>query len=86
MLILILINAHYLQNLVSRFQESSNGQDHSLSDSHHPRFPTLLQGRFSPLKNTGDGGIDGGDIFHHLKNFSGWAEKFGQKEGGLALF
>ena len=71
MLILILINVHYLQNFVSSFQEDSNGQNHSFSDPHHPRFPTLLLGGFSPLKNTGDGSIyiytsktsEGGNIF-----------------------
>ena len=57
MLISILINVHYLQNIVSSFQEDSNGQNHSLSDSHQPRFPTLLLGGFSPVKNTGDGSI-----------------------------
>ena len=54
MLILILIDVHYLQNIVSSFQEYSDGQNHSLSDSHYPRFPT---GGIAPLKNTGDGRI-----------------------------
>ena len=57
MLISILINIHYLQNIVSSFQVDSNGQNHSLSDSHQPRFPTLLLRGFSPVKNTGDGSI-----------------------------
>ena len=57
MLISILINIHYLQNIFFSFQEDSNGQDHSLSDSHQPRFPTLLLGGFSPVKNTGNGSI-----------------------------
>ena len=57
MLILILINVHYLQNIVFSFQEDSNGQNYSLSNCHHPRFATLLLGGFSPLKNTGDRSI-----------------------------
>ena len=44
MLISILISIHYLPNIVSSFQEDSNSQNHSLSDSHQPRFPTLLLG------------------------------------------
>ena len=50
MLISILINIHYLQNIVSSFQEDSNGQNHYLSDSHHPRFLTLLLGGIFSLK------------------------------------
>ena len=57
MLISILINIHYFQNIVSSFQENSNGQNHSLSDSYQPRFPTLLLEGFSPVNNTGDGSI-----------------------------
>ena len=57
MLILILINVHYLQNIFSSFREDSNGRNHSLSDFHYPRFPTLPVGEFLPLKNTGDGSI-----------------------------
>ena len=44
MVILILINVHYLQNIVFSFQEDSNGQNHSLSDSHP------LTEEISPLK------------------------------------
>ena len=64
MLILILMNVHYLQNIVFSFG-GSNGQNHSLSDSHHPRFPilTLGEGGF-PLKKTGDG-----SIYTYLQNF-----------------
>ena len=57
MLILILINVHYLHNDVFSFGEGSNGQNHFLSHSHHPRFPIPLLDGFSPLKNTGDGSI-----------------------------
>ena len=42
MLILILINVHFLQNIISTFQEDSNCQNHSLSDSppsHWENFP-----------------------------------------------
>ena len=35
-LILILIDVQYLQNVVFRFKKGLNGQNHSLSDSHHP--------------------------------------------------
>ena len=35
-LILILINVQFLQNVVSSFEKGSRGQNHSLSDSHHP--------------------------------------------------
>ena len=49
------MNVNYLQNIVFSFG-GSNGQNHSLSDSHYPRFPilTLGEGGF-PLKKTGDG-------------------------------
>ena len=36
MLILVLIDVQYIQNVVFSFQRCSNGQNHSLSDSHHP--------------------------------------------------
>ena len=36
LIILILINVQYLQNVVFSFQKGSSGQNHSLSDSHHP--------------------------------------------------
>ena len=49
MLILILINVQYLQNVVFSFEKGSSGQNHSLSDSHQPvekshqvNFPSLL--------------------------------------------
>ena len=36
MLILILINVQYLQNVVFSFEKGLNGQNHSSSGSHHP--------------------------------------------------
>ena len=36
MLILILIDVQYLQNIVFNFQKSSNGQNHYTSVFHHP--------------------------------------------------
>ena len=36
MLILILINVQYLQNVVFSFGNGLSGKNHSLSDSHHP--------------------------------------------------
>ena len=39
MLILILINVQYLQNVVFSFENSLNRQIHSLSDSYHLLFP-----------------------------------------------
>ena len=46
MLILILIDADYLQNVVFIFEKGSNGQNHFFSDSHklikifpQPKFP-----------------------------------------------
>ena len=51
MLILILINVQYLQNVVFSFEKGLSGQNHSLSDSYHPiekspkenfPFPLLL--------------------------------------------
>ena len=41
MLILILIDAHYLQNVVFSFEKGSGGQNHFWSDSHKliKRFP-----------------------------------------------
>ena len=35
MLIMILINVQYLENVVFNFEKGSSGQNHSLSDSHH---------------------------------------------------
>ena len=37
-LLLILINVQYLQNVVFSFDKGLSGQIHSLSDSHHPIF------------------------------------------------
>ena len=37
MLLLILINVQYLQNVIFSFEKGSNGQNHSLSDSDHPK-------------------------------------------------
>ena len=41
MLTLILIDDQYVQNVVLSFEKSSNGQNDSLSDSHHStkKFP-----------------------------------------------
>ena len=39
MLILILIDVQYLQNVVFSFEKYLNGQHHSLSDFHHPISP-----------------------------------------------
>ena len=41
MLILILINVQYLQNVVFSFEKGLSGQNHALSDSRHPteKFP-----------------------------------------------
>ena len=36
MLIVILIDAQYLQNVFFSFEKGSNGQNHSSSDSNHP--------------------------------------------------
>ena len=36
MLIVILVDAQYLQNVVFSFEKGLNGQNHSLWDSHHP--------------------------------------------------
>ena len=55
MLILILIDVQYLQNLVFSFEKGSNVQNHSLSDSHHSKknlpakFPIPLLREFSCL-------------------------------------
>ena len=35
MLLFILINVQYLQNVVFSFEKGLSGQNHSLSDSHH---------------------------------------------------
>ena len=41
LLILILIDVKYLQNIVFSFEKGLNGQNHSSSGSHHPvkKFP-----------------------------------------------
>ena len=46
MLILILINVQYLQNVVFSFEKGSSGQNHSLSDSHN-QIEKSLQVNFS---------------------------------------
>ena len=43
MLIFILIDVQYLQNVVSSFEKESNDQNNSLSDSHHPTKKFLQQ-------------------------------------------
>ena len=40
MLILVLIDLQYIQNVVFSFEKGSNGQNHSSSDSHYPIHPT----------------------------------------------
>ena len=57
MLILAFINFCYLQNIVFSFEEGSNGQNQSLSDSQQPKISHPPTGEFSPLKNSGDGSI-----------------------------
>ena len=42
MLILILIDVPFLQNIVFRFEKGSNGQNHSCSPSHYPIKKSLL--------------------------------------------
>ena len=44
MLILILINVQYLQDVVFDFEKGLNGQNHSWPDSHHPikKSPTKI--------------------------------------------
>ena len=41
MLIVILIDVHYLQNALFSFEKSLNGQNQYLSGSHHPIPPPL---------------------------------------------
>ena len=36
MLVVVLIDVQYIQNVVVSFEKGSNGQNHSSSDSHHP--------------------------------------------------
>ena len=59
MLILILIDVQYLQNVVFNCEKGSNGQDHSSSVSHHKikknpssKFPHLHSGGISPYPLT----------------------------------
>ena len=40
MLILVLIDAQYIQNVVFSFEKGLNGQNQSLSESHHSRSHT----------------------------------------------
>ena len=56
---LILMNVHYLKNVVFRFEEELNGQIHSSSDSHHLitlqrnfSFSRPFGGNFPLLHNT----------------------------------
>ena len=42
MLILIVIDVQYLQNVAFSFEKYSNGQIHSFSDSHHPSPPSKI--------------------------------------------
>ena len=61
MLILILVDIQYLQNVVFSFEQGSNGQNHFLSDSHpldrkilpeqHFPFSLPLRGGISSLSN-----------------------------------
>ena len=48
MLILILISVQYLKNVVFYFEKGLNGQNHPLSDSHHP-IKNLSPGKSIPL-------------------------------------
>ena len=56
MLILIVIDVQYLQNVVLRFEEGSNGQNHSSSNTYHliknplATFPILYLTLFEKLK------------------------------------
>ena len=47
-LILILISVQYLKNVVFYFEKGLNGQNHPLSDSHHP-IKNLSPGKSIPL-------------------------------------
>ena len=49
MLILILINVHYLQNNVFSFEKSSNGQIHFSGSHHHDKM--ISQAKF-PFPST----------------------------------
>ena len=59
MLILILMNVKYLQDVALSFEKSLNGQNHSSSGSHHPieksrpaKFPILPTGVICQPLNT----------------------------------
>ena len=51
MLISILIDVQYLQNIVFSFEGGSNGQNHSSSGSHHlvKKFPSQQHFWFPPV-------------------------------------
>ena len=55
MLMLILIDVQYLQNVLFSFEKGSNGENHSLTDSYHPmkkspsRISHLPTGQEFPL-------------------------------------
>ena len=48
MLVLILINIQYLQNVVFSFEKGLSGQNHSLSDP-HPQFSIIYIHVFLPF-------------------------------------
>ena len=57
MLILILVDIQYLQNVVFSFEQGSNGQNHFLSDSHPLDIKILPEQHFPfslPLSGGGD--------------------------------
>ena len=52
MLIVILIDVHYLQNALFSFEKSLNGQNQYLSGSHHPIPPPPSPAKFPLCLNT----------------------------------
>ena len=50
MLIFILINVQYLQNVVFHFEKGSNGQNHSSSGSNHPIKKSPANFHIPPLE------------------------------------
>ena len=65
MLTLILINVQYLKNVVFSFENGSNGQNHSTSDSYCPIFPSGISDSSHPITLFGEpyllkGGVEGG--------------------------
>ena len=61
MLILILVDIQYLQNVVFSFEQGSNGQNHFLSDSHSLDRKILPEQHFPfslPLRGGWGGGGD----------------------------